>query len=344
MCRRPAASGARKGPRTCASIATACQPMSGRGCMAGAPADTIRSAASCWRSSVPPTVACMGPAARVVRVTTRVTWSVETRIDRHRAQVGQPGQACEQAMGRLAHVQRGLQPCGVGRAGYGIAARAIDLADVQVPAEIGGRGEFARAIQCDGNGGAGQCRTDVQPRNPQLAQDDRHGQARTAGRRPGRHAYRLDVRRLEPVDHDAPVQQLQRRPVECQVLDRGVGSLRVAQFDPRDAQRVREPPGNAGEADRVSGHSWRQPFERSLSWRGVDGRPAAAQALPPAPSAIQPIHFAARRIRRPAQCRCTVRRSRHWADGSMGLRRRDELGRSRCNTGPQRPLPRASCP
>ena len=185
----------------------------------------------------------------------RVTWSVETRIDRHRAQVGQPGQAGEQAMGRLAHVQRGLQPCGVGRGGHGIAARAIDLADVQAPAEIGRRGEFARTVQRDGSGGAGQCRTDVQPRNPQLTQDDRHRQARAAGGRSGRHPHRLDAGRLEPVDHDAPVQQLQRRPVERQVLDRGVGSLRVAQFDPRDAQRVGEPPGNAGEADRVAGHS-----------------------------------------------------------------------------------------
>ena len=318
------------------------QPMSGRGCMAGAAADTIRSAACAGQVQRAAHGRVHGTGASVVRVTT-ASRGPSSCVDATAPRSGSPARLASRPRAGSLSVQRGLEPCGVGDAGHGIAARAIDLADVQAPAEIVRRGEFARTVQRNGSGGAGQCRADVQPRDAQLAQDDRRGQARAAGGRPDRHPDRLDARRLQPIDHDAPVQQLQRRPVEREVLDRGVVALRVAQFDAGDPQRVGEPPGRCrrgGPCRRSAAASAsRAPAAPALCWR----RAAAAPAAPPAPPVSQPIHFAARRIRTPARSRCTVRKRRRGACGSMAMRHRDELGRSRCNIARRRPRRRASC-
>ena len=154
--------------------------------------DTVRSAASCSRSSVPPTVACSGPAASAMRVATASRGPSRLASSADRAQVGQPGQAGDQAMRRLA--RRAAWPaavcarrCRVDR----VAARAVELADVERPAERVGEVELARTVQRNGDRGAGQRRADIQPRDPQLVQHDRHGQRRAAaGGRRGRHPHR----------------------------------------------------------------------------------------------------------------------------------------------------------
>ncbi len=266
--------------------------------------------------------------------------AIERCVECRRPQPGQADHRCQQSLRRFARVHRRVQLRGIGLASDRVGSAAVQRADGQGAAERGRRSEFAGAFQRHRGRGACQCRGDVQSRDADLVQHHR-GQGRAAGRR-DRHPQDRDLGRLQAVDHDAPVQQLQRRPVEHEVVHSRVVALRVAQLDVRDPQRI-------GEAARQSARRTLSPVTRGVS-HAIAARPGGVLAnssnrtgIATSPPTTPPIHFAARRIRRPAQCRYTVRKRRHGARGSMGLRHRDELARSRCSTARQRQLRRARC-
>ncbi len=183
-----------------------------------------------------------------------VARSLHRAVDGDRSDVGQTRDASDQATGRFARVQRSLDRVRITGRVHRVPPGSAELMNLQRHMEIAQAVGLSRPGHGDGGRSPRHRRPNFQPVHLQCAQGNRHGQADAATRGlPPRHAHDVDIVRSQAVDDDAPMHQFKRRPVECEIGDRRVVALRVAQRHVANPQRVRKAARQAGDPDRVAG-------------------------------------------------------------------------------------------
>ena len=291
------------------------------------------------RSIVPPTVACKGPAASETRVATAERGPCTGRIEREAADIGQASQFGDQTMRRFAGMQHCVQLRLAATRSQRVFTRATELMDIQLRHES----RLERSPHPNRSPSAPLASPRSPPRSPAARRRDARRVTGTGSPKLLLDEEELAGVRMTSISPAANRSMTMRQRSNCSgdqsstaLSHRGVVALRIAQL--RSGQRAaRRESGRTGRTVRTVSPVSRG-VSASIAWRPgpvlAATRTAATSSngRPTSPATIQPNHFAARRIRMPARCRCTARKRRHAARGSMALRHRDELGRSRCNT------------
>ena len=247
--------------------------------MAGALAS--RSSDALWpgRSMVPWARARSWPAARLRSVRSALRGAGDGGVQGERAQVRQGGQAGHQAAGRLGRVQHRADRGGIQVCVQAVGARAVQPVDRQPGARVVQRRNLRRAGQMQGGRVAGDSGAEGQPRHVEGVQIHVHrqGEAAFGGRRGlgGRgygQALQIHAGGAQAGDVCRAAEQRQRRPVERHVVQGQPGAPRVAHFQMRQAQRVREAAGQPAQRHQAARQAGRLALDQALSGAGVGQR------------------------------------------------------------------------